>query len=234
MGFALSSLLLGLVLAVPCGPARAAAPDPDVDRLTQEALALSPDRAAGRTVYRTSCSSCHGGDGGGSPAHLVPALAGQRFTYLVRQLATFATNERDSDKMHAVLADRALRVPQTWVNVASFLSRGTARGRARSGSGAQVALGRAIFREQCASCHGPRADGNDEGFVPALRGQHYPYLVDQVTRLSEGARHTVDEPLAQFLRSLDGDEVEAVADFLSRLPPPSAAQDHPVTRGRAN
>ena len=70
-----------------------------------------------------------------------------------------------------------------------------------TGDGAHVALGRGIFHEQCASCHREDARGDDDGFVPALRTQHSPYLVSQMHKLADGHRHNVDENLVRFLRS---------------------------------
>lgn len=84
------------------------------------------------------------------------------------------------------------------------------------GDGAYLALGRGIFHEQCASCHQQDAGGDEDGFVPALKGQHYSYLVGQLRQLAADRRHNVDEDLQRFLRSFDEPELEGVADYLSR------------------
>ena len=91
------------------------------------------------------------------------------------------------------------------------------RGSAQTGNGAQLALGRDIFREQCASCHRGDAHGDDDGFVPSLRNQHYPYLVNQMHKLGEGRRHNVDADLVRFLGNFDDRDIKATADYLSRL-----------------
>jgi cytochrome c553 len=200
--------------------AGARASEQSVDRETKEALALDAHPSAGAARFAESCARCHGAHAQGDAPKAIPALAGQRFSYLVRQLANFSGGERDSAPMHRALADPELRTPQTWVDIAAYLSELPIIPKAMTGDGAHVALGRGIFHEQCASCHGADARGDKAGFVPSLRRQHYSYLVRQMERLAEGARHNVDENLQRFLKSFDAEEIDAVADYLSRLQGP--------------
>jgi len=207
----LASLLPGLA-ATP-----AIASEESVDQLTRSALALDANPAKGRLEFREHCAKCHGPEGHGNAAEVIPAIAGQRFAYLVRQLANLSGDQRDSATMHGVLSAKPLQGPQAWVDIASYLNGIPPLRRAARGQGDKIALGRGIFHEQCSSCHRNDASGDDDGFVPSLRAQHYPYLMDQLNRLADGERHNVDEALVQFLRSFDSDEVRAVADYLSRL-----------------
>jgi cytochrome c553 len=195
--------------------AEATVREESVDAKTKAALALDVHRDRGRALFREHCARCHGTEAGGDGAHAIPALAEQRFDYLVRQLANFAGQERDSVTMHGALA--GLRDPQVWADVAGFLNRLPMSQPVTTGTGLKVSLGGAIFHEQCASCHRADAQGDVEGFVPSLRHQHYPYLVAQLHRIGRGDRHNVDENLARFLRSFDDVEIDALADYLSRL-----------------
>ncbi len=199
-----------------------------VDRATQKALALDvhPDR--GGALYSQYCAQCHGPGAQGNASRTIPALAPQRFNYLVRQLADFAGLERDSNTMHAVLSQIDLRGPQAWVDIAAFLNRTPALQPAQHGEGNYLTLGAAIFREQCASCHHADGHGDADGFVPSLRNQHYGYLVAQMHKLGEWRRHNVDEDLVRFLRGFDDEEMSATADYLSRLRGPGAV--HKVMR----
>jgi cytochrome c553 len=199
------------------------------DRLTQKALDLDAHPERGAIEFRHSCSRCHGAAAQGDAAHAIPALAGQRFKYVVRQLANFAGDERESAIMQRVLTHPVLNEPQTWVDIAAYLNNLPMRVPAGTGDGARVALGRGIFHEQCASCHQRDAHGDDEGFVPSLRNQQYTYLVSQLEKLAEGRRHNVDEDLVRFWRSLEPEDVRATADYLSRLAGPGNV--HKVMRG---
>jgi cytochrome c553 len=188
-----------------------------VDRATQRALELDAHPDRGALQFRESCARCHGVEAQGDATRAIPALAGQRFKYLVRQLANFAGAERDSATMHHVITENELREPQTWVDIAAYLNNVPVIRHAQTGDGAHVGLGRGIFHEQCASCHRGDAHGDLEGFIPSLRNQHYSYLVAQLKKLAEGNRHNVDEDLVRFLRSFDDQEIRATADYLSRL-----------------
>lgn len=206
-----------VLLAVCLAPGLSAASAEQADRMTQAALQLDAHKDRGAVLFGRSCARCHGSQAQGDAAQAIPALAGQRFKYLVRQLADFSSGERDSDIMQGVLEHGAARSPQNWVDLAAYLNRLPMQQPAGSGSGERVALGGAIFHEQCASCHHLDAHGDDEGYVPSLRNQQYSYLVSQLGKLAEGSRHNVDEDLVRFWRSLDRRDVRAVADYLSRL-----------------
>ncbi len=202
-----------LALASPDGWASEEA----VDRATQAALQLDAHPDLGAAQFKQSCARCHGPGAQGDASRAIPALAGQRFKYLVRQLANFAGEERESATMHHVVTQKELREPQTWVNIAAYLNNLPVAAHAQTGDGAHVGLGRGIFHEQCAGCHRADAHGDAEGFVPSLRNQQYAYLVAQLEKLAEGNRHNVDEDLVRFLRSFDDEDVRATADYLSRL-----------------
>jgi cytochrome c553 len=217
---AMAALTLG------CTAARAS--EQAVDRATQAALSLDAHPDRGGPQFARHCARCHGSEAQGDAGRSIPALAGQRFTYLVRQLANFAGEERDSDTMHQVLSAKHLRGPQVWVDIAAYLNKVPPSHPAQTGDGTQLALGRGIFHEQCAGCHSADAHGDADGFVPSLRNQHYSYLVGQLHKLGEGYRHNVDENLMRFLGSFDDGEMKATADYLSRLQGPGAV--HKVMR----
>lgn len=195
-----------------------------VDRRTQAALAMDAHPMRGGRYYAQYCVRCHGAAGQGDARTLVPALAGQRFAYLVRQLANFAGAERESAAMHNIATQPAIDEPQSWVDLASYLNRLAPRTDNQTGTAETAPLGRGIFHEQCASCHGADAGGDKEGFVPSLRHQHYGYLNRQMHRLADGSRHNVDEELVLFLRSFDERDMRATADYLSRLRGPGTVR----------
>jgi cytochrome c553 len=196
----------------------ASASEEAVDRATQQALELDAHPDRGASVFRGSCARCHGAEAQGDASRAIPELAGQRFKYIVRQLADFAGAERDSATMHHVITQNEPRESQTWVDIAAYLNNLPMSRHVQVGDGAHTGLGRGIFHEQCASCHRGDAHGDAEGFIPSLRHQHYSYLVAQLRKIAEGYRHNVDEDLVRFLHSFDDEEIRATADYLSRLP----------------
>lgn len=56
----------------------------------------SAESAAKGKTFALQCEICHGPDGKGDPARLIPALAGQPPGYLAQQMALFKTDTRDA------------------------------------------------------------------------------------------------------------------------------------------
>jgi len=216
------AFLMAMATWLVLGSHAVSASEEAVDRETQSALALDahPDRGAAQFAHY--CARCHGSQAQGDASRAIPSLAGQRFTYLVRQLANFAGGERESATMHQIVSRKGMRDPQTWVDIAAYLNRTAPSQRAQTGDGVDLALGQGIFHEQCAGCHRTDAHGNGDDFVPSLRHQHYAYLVMQMHKLGEGYRHNIDENLMRFLDSFDDQDMTATADYLSRLRGPGA------------
>lgn len=207
---------LGLALALLLGTAVQASPL-RVDQQVRSALQLDQHAERGARLYAEHCAACHGPQALGSPLEVVPALAGQRKAYLIKQLADFTELERAGTEMHKVAARRAIAQPQAWADLAGYLNGLPPLRFPETGEGGGIELGEAIFQEQCASCHDQDARGDDDGFVPALRDQHYSYLVRQIRSLGASHRLNVDADLVRFLDSLDSEEMSAVADYLSRM-----------------
>jgi cytochrome c oxidase cbb3-type subunit 3 len=192
-----------------------------VDQLIRTALQLDPNPSHGAALYLQNCARCHGQGAIGDARNVIPALAGQREAYLIKQLADFTELERESQEMHAVVARAALSEPQVWADVAAYLTELPAVAFPETADGEGVELGEAVFHEQCAACHEEDARGDNDGFVPSLRDQHYSYLVRQMRSLAASHRLNVDPDLVRFIDSLDTEEMTAVADYLSRLRGPA-------------
>jgi cytochrome c553 len=168
-------------------------------------------------LYVTYCSNCHGPRALGSATKLIPSLAGQRRAYLVKQFADFSEMERASRTMHGVVSQAELAGEQAWADLGGYLNSLPRASFPQTGDGRGLELGEAIFQEQCASCHDEDARGDDNGFVPSLRDQHYSYLVRQMRSIASWHRLNVDADLVRYLDSLDTEEATAVADYLARM-----------------
>jgi len=191
-----------------------------VDQQTRAALSLDAHPERGHRIFERDCAGCHGAKGLGNVKRRVPALAGQRYAYLIRQLANFSGDERDSSAMHGVLSKAGLDNPQTWVDMAAYLNGIADEPRLLTGPGRDLALGQHLFQAQCAACHSVDASGDADGFTPSLRHQLYGYLSAQMHKLAGGYRHNLDESLMSFLDQMDDRDIGATADYLSRLAGP--------------
>jgi cytochrome c553 len=197
----------------------AAAADPGADLATQ-VVAVTPDPAHGKILFLKHCSKCHSSHGWGDGPREIPALAGQRESYLIEQLARFVTGERKGSVMHGpvmheVLQPPDLNRPQAIADLAAYLSRAGRNPQAEHAEGRALAVGKRTYTKVCSACHGNDGAGSDNGTIPAIGGQHYPYLLAQLRGFASGLR---DHPLgADSASGLSAEEQRAVADYVSRL-----------------
>ena len=219
LGFALSAAMIAT-------PSVASAAAERMDQLTLDALDLDANARRGAVLYSDECAGCHGREAQGAAQHDIPALASQRRAYIIRQLAAFSERDRIATQMHKVVSREAVSEPQSWADLALYLNNLPPPKGARTGEGKYLSLGEASYEQFCRSCHGEDARGDDDGFVPSLRNQHYRYLVKEMRNLAAGHRFNVDDDLARFLRSLQADEMQGLADHLSRMQGPVRDRAH--------
>ena len=83
-------LSLASVALLALSAIRALASQESVDDLTKMALLLDAHPGHGKALFHQYCIGCHGTGARGDASRIVPALAGQRFSYLIRQLVNFS------------------------------------------------------------------------------------------------------------------------------------------------
>jgi cytochrome c553 len=200
------------------------------NEIIQRALVLEPDDANGASLYRELCSACHGKQAHGNPGSVTPVLAGQIQRYLIKQFVDFAEGDRTAPEMHRVAALKKLTTPQAMRDLASYVSALPAPSTTEVGDGRQLALGARVYESMCAECHGAEGQGDITFAVPTLQRQHYSYLLSQMRSLAVGHRYSVDISVIELLETLSFDQLTAVADYASRLPP---RMSQPVSAPRA-
>lgn len=186
--------------------------------LIEQALAAKPDKRHGARLYRELCSSCHGKRAHGGASPVTPSLAAQLPIYLIKQLVDFAEGDRTEPEMHRVVALKQVSSPQAIRDIAAFLADLPANPRPELGDGKALAAGKRYYDGLCAFCHGQQAEGNADHATPALRRQHYSYLLMQSRRLAVGHRYSVPIEVIEVLEKVSFDELTAIADYASRLP----------------
>ena len=203
-----AALLLPLI-ACAATPAR---------RELQAAMQAIPDVEHGSELF-AQCASCHGPAGGGVRDGSIPRIAGQHAHVLIKQLVDFRYGKRWDVRMEQ-RAGTHLGAAQDIADVSSYLSMQPRLNDSGTGSGDQLVKGAGLYAAYCASCHGAGAEGDGEGAVPMLAGQHYGYLVRQMYDAVDGRRPSLNQLHARRIEPLDVEQVRAVADFLSRVNAP--------------
>jgi cytochrome c553 len=196
------------------------------------------DAAAGATKAKV-CFACHG-ENGTSVAPIFPRLAGQRVDYLYHRLLTFK-RAGAKDPYYSKSPMTPMAVPLSEIdmrNLAAFFASQEPQPAAPVTPAVNPSptpdKGERLFRTgdptrgipPCQGCHGAEARGTavDKGpylVYPVLRGQYSPYLVSRLTNFRTGLPHdtTSDFTMSNVARTLDDDSLQAIAAWLSSLPP---------------
>jgi cytochrome c553 len=182
----------------------------------QAAMRVSADREDGKRIYAT-CTACHGEDGAGNNAALVPRIAGQHYSVIIRQLSDFQAERRHDPRMQQAVADHHLQSPQSLANVATYVNLLRTRAPVSLGGAPSGDLGQRLFETNCAACHGAAAQGSDESTIPRLAGQNRDYLIRQFRDIGGSLRPPVGPRHVKLLAPLQYQDRDALADYLSRL-----------------
>jgi cytochrome c553 len=187
-------------------------------RSYEQALALTPDVANGLAIYR-ECAACHKPEGWGTVTGSVPQIAGQHRTVLIKQLADFRAGNRDSVLMVPYASVESIGGPQAVADVAAYISTLEMSVANGQGSGKNLELGKSVYQEHCAKCHGVSGEGDSDALVPRLQAQHYKYLLRQFQWIRNGKRRNANADMVAQIHEFDDSQVEAVLDYSSRLLP---------------
>lgn len=183
----------------------------------QLAVRATPDFDHGAALF-AQCASCHGADGQGMPDGSTPRIAGQHFRVLVRQLVDFRYGKRWDFRMEQ-RANTHLGAFQDIADVSRYLSEQPRRSNAGEPDNADAALGAGLYEANCASCHGARGKGDDDGAVPMLAGQHPAYLLRQMYDSVDARRPALAQLHSKRIKPLDFEQLRAIANYLSRIDP---------------
>jgi cytochrome c553 len=180
----------------------------------QAALRATPDAEHGAELY-AQCASCHGSDGQGFADGSTPRIAGQHFRVIVKQLVDFRYGKRWDFRMEQ-RAQRHLGAFQDIADVAKYLSLLPRNSDGRAVDSDTLAQGTKLYGANCASCHGPQGQGNNDDAVPMLAGQHPVYLLRQMYDAVDERRPRLALLHTSSVKPLDFEQLRAVAEFLSQ------------------
>jgi len=222
-----------LHLSAEAPPVRAADPEKDIAKIQasavqelEKALTLTPDLENGLEIYR-SCAGCHQPEGWGLSSGLVPQIAGQHRTVVIKQLADIRAGNRDTHLMLPYATVDAIGGVQAVADVAGYIDTLEISTEVGKGPGDALELGGSLYREKCASCHGAKGEGDAEAFVPRIQAQHYRYLVGQFEKIRKGTRRNANPEMQSQIAAFDDAQMHAVLDYVSRLEPPEELQAPP-------
>ena len=235
-----SLLLIGLLSA---GLALAAPPAPKTQGIEgkdykwnaeggekMEALTKKGDKKRGEEGYET-CGACHLPSGAGRPDGTFPQLAGQHTTVLIKQMADIRAGLRDNPTMYPFAA--TLTDAQELADVAAYieslcipLDHGHYDSRpgdaakdwkAPADNEKRLAEGKALYEKECLECHGKNGEGVKEKFYPVIAGQHYKYLLRQMTEIRDGHRRNANPDMVKIIKKYSNDQLISISAYQASL-----------------
>jgi cytochrome c553 len=184
----------------------------------QSVARLAPDVAHGRELFE-ACAACHGETGAGASDGTVPAIGGQHFHVIVWSLVGFRHGRRLDPRMQHFSDPQHLSSTRDIADVAAYASGLPPTWHAVTGDGFDTTRGAATYRDACASCHGAKAQGDDQKRSPRLAGQHYEYLLKRLQEGTENRHSSLAHDHSRGLESLGSADLLEVCNYLSHLGP---------------
>jgi cytochrome c553 len=181
------------------------------------------------------CHACHGV--GAPVAPTFPRLAGQRPDYLYHRLVSFKTADpKDPYYSQSPMRSQVTNLTDTDMRdlAVYFAAQTPTAATVPQTPAATPGKGEALFHAgdpghgipPCQGCHGADARGapiasGQYAAYPSLDGQNAPYLIARLTSFHNSLPHdtTNDFIMAGVAQSLDNDSIQAIAAWLSSLPP---------------
>jgi cytochrome c553 len=184
-------------------------------------LKRTPDPTKGAQLYET-CAACHGDTGQGATDGSVPAIGGQHFMVLAKQLVDFRAGSRMHEQMRHFSDSTHLAYSQYVADVAAYISRLPAPEPQANDSPESNEDAAKLYAHDCARCHGEMAEGRGDELAPRLAAQHSRYTIQQLQNATTGQRSGMEHTHAAIVKKLTAKDIAAVAAFLSSLPASSA------------
>ena len=188
-----------------------------------EALKLTGDVKRGKEAYEV-CGACHLPSGAGRPDGTFPQLAGQHSTVLIKQMADIRAGLRDNPTMYPFAA--TLTDPQELADVSAYIQSlciPTDHGAYdEADKMLQIAKGRSLYKKECKECHGDNGEGVKDKFYPVIAGQHYKYLLRQMTEIRDGHRRNANPDMVKVISKYTDKDLVAISAYQSSLKMPGS------------
>jgi cytochrome c553 len=189
----------------------------------KEALDKKGNPKNGKDTYEI-CGACHLPSGAGRPDGTFPQLAGQHTTVLIKQMADIRMGLRDNPTMYPFAKE--MTDPQDLADTSAYIEslcipvdHGKYEG---ADATKQIAIGKELYEKQCVECHKADGSGEKAKFYPVLAGQHYKYLLRQMTEIRDGHRRNANPDMVKIIKPYTNDQLVAISAYQASLSMPGA------------
>jgi cytochrome c553 len=157
--------------------------------------------------------------GAGRPDGTFPQLAGQHTTVLIKQMADIRMGLRDNPTMYPFAKE--MTDPQDLADTSAYIQSlciPVDHGKYEGADAAkQIAAGKELYEKQCKECHGANGEGVKEKFYPVIAGQHYKYLLRQMTEIRDGHRRNANPDMVKVIKPYTNDQLVAISAYQASL-----------------
>jgi cytochrome c553 len=178
------------------------------------------DPVRGKAISYT-CLGCHGVDGyrNAYPNYSVPKLVGQHPEYIIAALQEYRGDQRSHATMHAQASELT---DQDMADIAAYFTGPPLQAAPAPANAPPAPAAVAV----CAACHGATGISVVPNY-PNLAGQHPDYLKREIAEYKDGGRkNAIMSGMAATIKDSD---VDALADYFSKMRPSLGTLDRPIT-----
>lgn len=175
------------------------------------------------TIAQQVCSNCHGVTGN-SVSPNFPNLAAQTPQYITAQLDGFRSHDRQDPAGFEYMwgISRSLTDPQI-AGLAAYYAGQKLQPLPPESDPSRLPAGEAIFSggiaaksiPACATCHGPKGQGNEQ--FPRLAGQHADYIVKQLIVFQRTDERPAGSVMKVVAHELSRTDIENVAAYVESI-----------------
>jgi cytochrome c553 len=151
---------------------------------------------------------------------------------LIKQMADIRAGLRDNPTMYPFAA--TLTDAQELANVAAYIEKlcipldhghydskpgdNTDKNwKAPADTEKRLAEGKALYEKECLECHGKNGEGVKEKFYPVIAGQHYKYLLRQMTEIRDGHRRNANPDMVKIIKKYNNDQLISISAYQASL-----------------
>ena len=197
----------------------------NINKLSFCALALSGflvsvDLAFAEPENLQLCAACHGEDGSGAGFPYVPIIAGTPAAHLEEALFAYQDGARRCVGVPVMCDAVAPLSEEAIIELAEYYSAMPRISSEEEFDPRLAEVGKLIHNEQCAQCHVmPDDDDVENALGIPLNGQRSDYLRLALGAYFTGDRETLVPLMADKLRELDPDKIQALIHYYASYSP---------------
>lgn len=182
-------------------------------------IASAYDKEQAIVIFK-KCALCHSHYGQGVPGGRYPRLSGMDEEYMVQALKDFQEGTRWDTAM-SVISGLPDMTEEQMEAVAKYIASINLDEHDPyfdvHHEGGDIEKGKEIFKEECKTCHGKKAEGKPRKGAPFLKGQYTEYMNRQISLFKKGERYHDRDPEDDTFADYTPEQMNDVIAYVASL-----------------